>query len=207
MPLIRRDDTKPAAPREPATDLATLVAALGDPDPDRRWRAARGLGRDAGAVPQLSAALGVEEVPQVREAIMTALLRIGDAGAVAALLPALRAQDAALRASAIETLQAMPEATLPFMTALLGDADSDVRILATELARNMPAETATALLCDLMAREPHPNVCAAAIEVLAEVGTRAAIPALQACARRFADVSFLPFAAAAAIDQISGAEA
>ncbi|ABD90132.1 HEAT repeat domain-containing protein [Rhodopseudomonas palustris] len=206
MPLIRRDDPKPAAARQPAADLAALTAALGDPDPDRRWQAARGLGSDPGAVPQLAAAFAAEQVPQVREAIMTALLRIGDAGAVAALLPALRVQDAALRASAIEALQAMPEATLPFMTALLADADSDVRILATELVRNMPAETATALLSDLLAREPHPNVCGAAIDVLAEVGTPAAIPALQACAARFADVAFLRFAASVAIDQISGAE-
>ncbi|MBB5046190.1 HEAT repeat protein [Rhodopseudomonas rhenobacensis] len=206
MPLIRRDDNKTAAPREPVADAAALTAALGDPDPDRRWRAARSLGSDAGAVPALAAALAAEQLPQVREAIMTALLRIGDAGAVAALLPSLRAQDAALRASAIEALQAMPEATLPFMTALFADADSDVRILATELVRNMPAETATPLLCDLLAHEPHPNVCAAAIDVLAEVGTPAAIPALQACASRFAEVSFLRFVVAVAIDQISGAE-
>ncbi|HEY0328433.1 MAG TPA: HEAT repeat domain-containing protein [Rhodopseudomonas sp.] len=205
MPLIKRDDSKGAQPRQPAADLAALAAALSDPDPDRRWNAARGLGT-AGAAPALAAALAAEQVPQVREAIMTALLRIGDADAVAALLPALRAQDAALRACAVEALQAMPQATLPFMTALLSDPDSDVRILATELARNMPAETATALLSDLLQREPHPNVCGAAIDVLAEVGTTAAIPALRACAARFAEVAFLRFAAAVAIDQISGAE-
>jgi FOG: HEAT repeat len=59
------------------------------------------------------------------------------------------------------------------------DGDSDVRLLATELARNMPAENATQLLCRLLEHEQHPNVCAAAIDVLAEVGTRDAVPALQ----------------------------
>ena len=39
---------------------------------------------------------------------------------------------------------------MPFMTALLSDNDSDVRILATELARNMPAKEATRVLCNLL---------------------------------------------------------
>jgi HEAT repeat protein len=92
------------------------------------------------------------------------------------------------------------------MAPLLSDGDSDVRLLATELARNMNASDATGLLCDLIEREQHPNVCAAAIEVLTEVGTPAALPALEKCALRFADTPFLPFAIAVAIARISGAE-
>ena len=136
--------------------------------------------------PALAAALGVEQVARVREAIMTALMRVGDEASVMALLPYLRSQDAAQRAASIEALQALPEAILPFMAALLADSDSDVRILATELARNMPAADATQILCRLLEHEQHPNVCAAAIDVLAEVGTRDAVPVLQACAERFA---------------------
>ena len=51
--------------------------------------------------------------------------------------------------------------------------------------------------------EPHPNVCAAAIDVLAEVGTRDAVPALKACAERFSDTPFLPFAVSTTIARIS----
>ena len=61
------------------------------------------------------------------------------------------------------------------MAALLDDGDFDVRILATELARNMPAAEANHVLCTLLEHEQHPNVCAAAIDVLAEVGTRDAV--------------------------------
>ena len=64
-------------------------------------------------------------------------------------MPYLRSQDAGLRAAAIEALQALPEAIAPFMAPLLSDSDSDVRLLATELARNMKASEATRLLCDL----------------------------------------------------------
>ena len=94
----------------------------------------------------------------------------------------------------------------PFMAALLRDGDSDVRILAVELLRGMPAAEATRLLCALLERERHPNVCAAAVDVLAEVGTREALPALQACARRFAETPFLPFAISIAIARISDAK-
>ena len=87
-----------------------------------------------------------------REAIMTALIRIGNAASVEAILPFLRSQDAGIRAAAIEALQALPEPIAPFMAQLLSDHDSDVRLLATELARNLNASEATGLLCGLIER-------------------------------------------------------
>jgi len=175
-------------------------------DAESRWMAARALAGHTDAVPALAEALDHETVPRVREAIMTALMRVGDAASVEAILPLLRAQDAGLRGAAIEALQALPTAIAPFVKALLGDPDSDVRLLATELARNMSAPDATRLLCDLIAHEQHPNVCAAAIDVLTEVGTADAVPALKACATRFATTPFLPFAIAVAIARLSGTE-
>jgi HEAT repeat protein len=201
MPLVR-GGKGPVSEGDPAPHRA----ALDSPDAESRWAAARALGSDATAVPALARALGRETVARVREAIMTALMRIGDAASVETMLPYLRSQDAGVRAAAIEALQALPEAIAPFMAPLLNDGDSDVRLLATELARNMNASDATGLLCGLIEREQHPNVCAAAIDVLTEVGTPAALPALEKCAARFADTAFLPFAISVAIARISGAE-
>ena len=181
-------------------------AALDSPDAESRWTAARALSGRAVAVPALAEALGREPVPRVREAILTALIRIGNAASIEAILPYLRSQDAGLRAAAIEALQALPDAIGPFMAPLLSDSDSDVRLLATELARNMEASKATRLLCDLIEREQHPNVCGAAIDVLTEVGTPEALPALEKCAARFAAAPFLPFASSVAIARISGAK-
>jgi HEAT repeat protein len=179
-------------------------AGLDSPDTDSRWTAARGLAGRADAVPALAAALAREPVPRVREAIMTALIRIGNPASIEVLLPYLRSQDAGVRAAAIEALQALPEAIAPFMPPLLSDGDSDVRLLATELARNMEASEATHLLCALIEREHHPNVCAAAIDVLTEVGTPEALPTLERCAARFAATPFLPFAISVAMNRISG---
>lgn len=181
-------------------------AVLDSPDAESRWAAARALSGDAEAVPALATALRCEQVPRVREAIMTALMRVGNAASVEAILPYLRSEDAGLRSAALETLQALPEAIVPFMMSLLEDSDSDVRLLATELARNMNASEATRLLCGLIEHEQHPNVCAAAIDVLTEVGTPQALPALEKCAARFAATPFLPFAISVAIARISGAE-
>ncbi|MES2193684.1 MAG: HEAT repeat domain-containing protein [Pseudomonadota bacterium] len=200
MPLIK-GKSSPASADDPAPG-----GALDSPDAESRWTAARALSGHADAVPALAAALGRETVPRVREAIMTSLMRIGDAASVESILPYLRSQDAGARAAAIEALQALPDAIGPFMSQLLSDSDSDVRLLATELARNMDASEATRLLCDLIESEQHPNVCAAAIDVLMEVGTSAALPSLQRCAVRFAATPFLPFAISVAIARLSGTE-
>jgi HEAT repeat protein len=202
MPLVKGGSTGGA----PGPVSAPHRSALDSPDAESRWTSARALAGDVEAVPALAAALRRETVPRVREAIMTALMRTGDAASVEAILPYLRSQDAGLRAAAIEALQALPSATTPFMEALFSDPDSDVRLLATELTRNMKASEATQILCQLIEREQHPNVCAAAVDVLTEVGTPEALPVLEKCAVRFAATPFLPFAISMAIARISGAE-
>jgi HEAT repeat protein len=210
MPFIKRGastlKTDKETDNKPDGGAASHIAALNSPDAEVRWTAARALGGVAAAVPALATALGGEQSPRVREAIMTALMRVGDEASVRALVPCLRSEDAGQRSAATEALQSLPQAVAPFMAALLADADADVRLLATELARNMPPKDATRMLCGLLEKEPHPNVCAAVVEVLAEVGTRDAVPALEACAARFAGVPFLPFAISTTIARISSTE-
>jgi len=203
MPFIKSKLTQEAAPQASG---ASQIAALSSPDVDTRWRAARALGGNQEAVAALATALAGERVPRVRQAIITALVRTGDDASVAALLPYLRSQDAGQRSAAIEALQELPEGILPFMTSLLSDSDSDVRLLAAELVRNFPAVHATRLLCGLLEQEQHANVCAAAVDVLAEIGTPEAFPALHACAERFAGTPFLSFAVSIAIARISDAK-
>ena len=206
MPFVKRTDAGANANAEDGLATQSLLSGLDSPDAEARWRAARSLAGRADAVPALAAALAIERVARVREAIMTALMRIGNDASVRAMLPYLRSQDAGLRAAAGEALQAMPQAVAPFISALFQDDDGDVRLLATELVRNMPAAEASRMLCGLIERETHPNVCAAAVEVLAEVGTPDAVGVLQRCADRFAGTPFLPFAISVAIARIAGAK-
>ena len=173
--------------------------------PDERWAAVRRLATPDN-VALLGEALTREQDKHVREAIFTALAQVGTDASVRAILPYIRDSDAAIRTEALDALCAMPGATLPHLPALLADADSDVRLLACEIARQLPAPTATELLCQLLRDEAEPNVCAAAVEVLSEVGDVSALPVLAQCAERFADVSFLAFAIEIAATRIgSGA--
>lgn len=202
MPLVR----KPAQPPEPARpDLGEALSRLGSPDPDVRWAAARAAAALPGSAAALAAALLQERDARVREAMFTSLARMGTHDGMAGLLPLLRSDDAALRTGALDALRVSATGSQALLPQLLADADPDVRILSCELARSLPGELATASLCGLLARETETNVCAAAVEVLAEVGDESALAALEDCGRRFAQVAFLRFAVRLATERITAA--
>jgi HEAT repeat protein len=143
---------------------------------EERWAAARGLARFADAVPVLRAALAVEAVENVREAIFTSLARIASDESFAALLSYLRTDDAALKL--------MPGITRAHLQDLLHDPDPDIRLLACDLARTVPEAETAVLLASVAETDPLPNICAAAIDLLAEIGTAAQLPALTRSAAR-----------------------
>jgi HEAT repeat protein len=201
MPLIRRDPPTTSAPSLP--DAATATAALQTGTQQERWTAARALAAAPASVAALSRALSTEADQRVREAIFTSLTRINTTESLEVLLGTLRGDDAALRNGALDALKAMTEQVQPRLEALLHDTDADIRILACDLARNLPFEGTTALLTNLLETDPAMNVCVAAIETLAEIGSLDSLPALARCADRFPDQPFLQFAVTTASGRIS----
>lgn len=199
MPLVRKPK-EPASTSEPAGVGA--LAALTSASADERWAAARAAAEVPGGTEALSGALRCESNPRVREAMFTSLARIGTPESVNQLLPLLRCDDAQLRAGSLDALRMMSAAVRQLLPELLNDRDEDVRILSCELTRTLPSDEATNLLCTVLAGEQQINVCAAAIEVLAEVGSPAALPFLAECGQRFRGVPFLDFAIAVASDRI-----
>ncbi|EWY36798.1 hypothetical protein N825_25525 [Skermanella stibiiresistens SB22] len=197
MPLIRRGPSD-GVPDNGRPDLASG-------DPAERRRAVRALPRDPASVAVLMALLGTETDAAVREAVFTSLAAIPEAAPSLAGL--LRSQDAGLRNGAVEALQAMPGAVLPLLPELLADRDADVRLLAVEITRCLPADDATGSLCGLLDRETDANVCVAALEILAEVGTPDAAPAMRRLAGRFPGEPIVPFAVNAAIRRVTGGRA
>jgi HEAT repeat protein len=183
--------------------LPDVLEGLASRDDERRWAAARAASGVEESVRFLAEALQSETVPRVREALLTSLVRIGSAGSVAAVLPLLRSDEASLRAAALDALRIMIRGAGELLPPLLRDTDVDVRILSCELARALPDREATSVLCDLLRAEPDPNVCAAAVEVLAEVGREDALPYLAACATKFSGTPFLTFAIQVACDRIN----
>jgi len=202
MPLIRRSGGTTSSEGKGQGEGAA-GDGLRSRASDERWAAARALSGRPEAVDALGAALAVEPDPRVREAILTSLARIGTAQSAAVITPLIRSDDASTRTGAIDALRVMPAALSTHLAVLLNDADADVRILACDLARQLPGPTATEMLGALLDREAEANVCAAAIDVLAECGGPEALAALGRCAERFADVPFVVFSARIASDRIS----
>jgi HEAT repeat protein len=199
MPLVR----KPSLPAETSAPVTrNITELLFNGSDDERWTAARSAPAFPAALPLLTEALSSERVPRIREALFTALAKIGSPESAAVTLPYLRSDDAAQRTAALDALRAMPVAAARHLPQLLNDADADVRLLACEIARALPTNDASRLLGQLIEREDSSNVCAAAIEVLAETGNIAILPMLARCAARFPDDPFLAFAVKVARDRI-----
>ena len=199
MPLIRKNSE--SASTTPVDSAKVLTALANGPD-DERWAAARAAADVPGGAKALGEALLRERNPRVREALFTSLSRLATAESVELLLPLLRSDDAHLRTGALDALHAMKTVVWTYVPQLLRDVDADVRLLACELARNLPGEESARLLCELLESELEPNVCASAVEVLAEVGGPEALPVLARCEERFRGTSFLEFAIKITADRI-----
>lgn len=203
MPLVRKP-TASSTPGRPSR--AEVLAGLGSASPAERWAAARSAAEVPDSASGLAAALPKETEPHVREAMFTSLVRIGTRESLLSLLPMLHTDDAALRMGALDALRSSEAIVREVLPALLQDPDADVRIVSCELARALTSDEASRVLCAVLTDEPEVNVCAAAIEVLAEVGTPAALPALAQCAQRFAQAPFVTFAVKVAVDRITAAD-
>jgi HEAT repeat protein len=195
MPLVRKPSSQ--------TPAAAAPPALSEGTSEQRWSAVRAAADRPDGLALLADALSRESDPRVREAIFTGLARLASPESAAVVVHYLRSDDANLRTGAVDALRAMPQACWPHLPVLLADSDADVRLLSCELARGLPDEEANRLLCDLLERETERNVCAAVIEVLAEIGRPEALPSLARCGSRFSGDPFIAFSLKVATERIA----
>jgi hypothetical protein len=186
--------------------FADLAAQLQFAEPALRRQAARELAVTAGGIPLLCGHLEREAAVSVRSVIMTSLIQSRSRAAVEGLIRYLRSENTALRNETIEALQDMPEEVAPFMEALLSDPESDVRILAVNIISALPNALAPEWLHKVILEDSHVNVCAAAVDCLAEVGTPSSVAALKQVRLRFGDHPFMTFAVDAALKRIGGTQ-
>ncbi|MFG1465049.1 HEAT repeat domain-containing protein [Xanthobacter sp. DSM 24535] len=201
MPLIR--GASPASGDRLTVGDPPAPASLAGATSEERWAAARAAAGSAGNVPILQAALMSETDPRVREAIFTSLALINTDESAQAVLPHLRSDDAQMRTAALDALRTMPDRVAGHLPALLEDPDADVRLLACDLCRALPPAPLHTLLTALLLREQEANVCAAAVEVLADCGSPDVLPALHQCAERFTGDPFLSFSIEVAARRIA----
>lgn len=166
----------------------------------RRW-AARDLVNYPESVKPLCQALQKEKSSLVREAIFTTLIKMGGEEVVKNIIPILRSDDAELRNHAIDVLRNLPNETSLYIDDLLEDHDPDVRIFAINILEYLKHPQVESWLIRTITKDTHINVCAAVVDLLGEVGTANAIPALEALKERFHD-DFIHFACDLALKRI-----
>jgi HEAT repeat protein len=188
--------------RQHQRDCVGLVVQLSDSNAEARRWAARDLADCPDSAGALVTRLRLEQDESVREIIFTTLTRIGDSTAVDGLVEFLHSEDAALRNEAIEAMKQLPDAVASIMQGLLADADSDVRIFAVNILESLRHPDVERWLSDVIERDVHVNVCATAVDLLGEVGSRAALEPLLRLKSRFAREPYIQFAADLAIKRI-----
>lgn len=205
MPIVNQF-TKPhetnVDTRRHPRDFVGLVAELElDDSTARRW-AARDLADIPGSSEALIGRLKREVDPSVREAILTALTRLGEPAAVTGLIECLRSEDAAVRNEVIETMKQLPEEVAPIMGGLLADPDPDVRIFAVNIMESLRHPNVQSWLQGVIDRDAHVNVCATALDLLVEVGTPVSRPSLLRLKERFPQEPYIRFAVDLALKRI-----
>jgi len=204
MALIKADTLPVALVPSPAVTRSDLIGQLRSSDAADRRAAVRGLAAFPDCAGVLYENLTVEQNNSVRSLIFVELINHKSSAVAGDLLCLLASEDANLRGGAIEALQEMPDEMAPHVEAMLVDPDSDVRIGVVAILAALRHPKVPNWLQGVIERDPHVNVCAAAIDALAEVGEPQSIPALAALARRFHDVAFVQFAVDAARRRILG---
>jgi len=185
-------------------DMSGLLQQLKDPDPETRRWAARDLASYPEAATALCQRLEPETDTSVRQAIATTLARLGGPRVVEALIPLLRSDDAALRNEVLDILKQLPEDVAPSLEALLGDPEPDMRIFAVNILETLRHPKVEDWLIAVLNTDAHVNVVASALDLLGEVGSEAALPAIERVRRRFPDSPFITFAAETAERRILG---
>lgn len=206
MGLVKGNQTKTFIDeqRKGERDLPHLLQSLQTGDAtSRRWAA-----RDLAQYPQSVAAL-IDRLPQerertVREAIFVTLTQLACKSSMDGLITCLRSEDVNLRNDAIEAMKLMPDAVGPMMNGLLHDPDPDVRIFAVNILEALNHPMVESWLLDVICHDSHVNVCATAVDLLAEVGSKAAVQSLQALRHKFPNEPFMHFAIDVALKRIQG---
>jgi HEAT repeat protein len=207
MPLTKNVSSA-AVPREERNrgrDGMDLIAQLDDPDPAARRWAARDLVLYPDSSSVLIAHLATEKDLSVREVMLTTLVRLNDPVAVACLVGFLHSEDAALRNEAVEALKEFPEHVAAIIHDLLADESPDVRIFGVNVLESLRHPDVEKWLIEVIETDPHVNVCATAVDLLAEVGTESSRQSLERLKSRFPEVPYLVFAIDLAANRIDRA--
>jgi HEAT repeat protein len=204
MALKKSKITAPVETQSNQRDCSEISQDLISDDSSKRRWAARDIVNCSNASTMLLDQLEAESDMSVKQTILSSLTQIGDTEAVNGLVRCLRTEDVSLRNEAIEAMKHLPKEVASIMASLLNDPDADVRIFAVNILESLCHPDVEQWLIDVIRDDAHINVCATAVDLLGEVGSEQALPALQSLKERFTDEPYIQFAADLAIKRIIG---
>lgn len=184
-------------------ELSVLIDAIESCDADVRRSAVRELAFYPEAPKILVSCLKRECDASVRELILTSLTRCDSPEIAEELADCLRSEDASLRNEVIEAMKVITVEVEPLMEQLLVDPDPDVRILAVNILESLRHPKVEQWLINIIERDSHVNVCAAAVDLLCELATEKSRPALEVFITKFSDEPYIRFAAELALYRIT----
>ena len=139
-----------------------------------------------------------------RAHLLAALVALASREAVTALTDLLHHTDPAVRSAGVEGLVRMaPDLSQPAIAKLLRDPSPDIRIRALDAVERVPDPQIETWLVALLDCEKDTNVCGVVLDLLADIGTQASVPAILSARLRFANAPFVAFAADLALSQIA----
>ena len=204
MALVKSEELKYKLP-EPLNPVS-VFENLHCEDAELRREAALALGeseKKSRAVRELFEQLEDEDNCAVRQAIFSSLQKINNDEVVLGAMDLLESEDATLRNDAIDLLKTMPDLIGPYMVGILQHENPDVRIFAVNILESLKHPNVVNWLIDVINKDSHVNVCATAVDLLAEVGDKRARVPLARLEERFADEPFIAFSVSSALERIA----
>jgi HEAT repeat protein len=175
-------------------DTASLLAALGEADPDVRRRATLDLSKDRHGIPALLAAYPRETDPAVREAMLTVLAEHDVVVVARAFADDLADDDVVVRNAAATALESMPGAVALLIDELLRDPCVRTRTMAMTVLAGLQHPDVPTWLADVVGQDNDENVVAAAVDAALAAGDETG-ELLEVAVRRFPDNPYLGFLA------------
>lgn len=209
MSPLRKSADAPSAEAAPPGGLDAFREALTSAEPGTRRQAAVDLGtvsqEDQGqAISALLAALAVETVPGVQDALLGQLARHDRPEVAAGLVPYLASEDATMRNGVVGALARIPQAMLLYLPSLLQDQDPDVRILTVMVLAQMEVPEAESWLTEIALHDTNHNAVAAAIGELVPIAGARCTDTLVAAGEKFPQDPFIQFTVKRSLATIAG---
>ena len=209
MPLTNKRISREASLRPPEwlTEHPEWVSGLDTAEPASRRAAVRKIAGLPKAYILLTKRLRSEEDPFVRKAILATLACLTDPEEIGGLVECLfveclSSEDPALRNGALEVLQCLSVKIEHLLPRMLSNPCPDLRIFAVNFIAALDAAVGESWLIEVIRQDDDVNVCAAAVDLLCEVGSSEAMIPLVHVKARFSEEPYLQFAADTALRRI-----